>query len=162
MPMHAISLPPPCSCSTCSGDVAVQPAHPVDRVELRVRLAQRARVASGVELALRNVDDEERAVVAAFAHLREVDLLRAAHGRVELAPEPLSGLRVGRQRLGRELRLDVLVRVERQHARMDRIGLRHLLGGQGALLGGEPGARQQREQRQEAAHGRSSTTAAPP
>ena len=116
-------------------DVAVLLRHAVDGVELRGRLGVGAPVGAVVQLPLVDVDDEERAVVAALAHLDEVDLRAATHRRVEPGAELVACLRVRRQFVRRQLRVDVLVGVQGQHPRMDRIGLprgsRSLLGGDG-------------------------------
>ena len=86
--------------SICSG--AISFGQVMHRVELRDRLLVGAVVAFGRQRPLADVDDEERGVEAALVHLRQVDL------RVE----PLRVVLLARE----VLRIDVVVRVERDHA----------------------------------------------
>ena len=77
----------------------------MNRVEFSDSRAVGALVAGGAQLSLPDVDDEERDVEPALLHLGQVHLRRQAHGVVA----------VGRERL----RIDVVVRVERDDAVVD-------------------------------------------
>src|SRR5690606_13112393 len=79
--------------------------HPADRVELRHRLLFRTLVVLGRAFRLADVDDEERRVQPALAHLRQVDL--------EVPPD------AGVHLLGRVVEGDVDVRVEGEDAVVD-------------------------------------------
>ena len=96
-------------------------------VELRDRLLVGAVVAFGRQRALADVDDEERGVEAAFLHLRQVDLRVEALGVVLLPREVV--------------RVDVVVRVERDHAIVNGARLLDERGIGGGLRGGRRGQR---------------------
>jgi hypothetical protein len=117
--------------------VGEAPRLALDRVELRQRLRPGARVTLRVERALADVDDVERAIEAAGAHLREVDLARAPATRV--VAHGAAAVGCGRGGLGREALADVLVRVERQRPPVDRARAGQELG-LGPALGELPDA----------------------